>query len=75
MARVMLGTLFLVKQKRVARQHWPMLSLNDLVTAMAQLLPRRSQTAEAIADVINRHHRMRQSAQESCVRRSMAARE
>ncbi|MEQ6342376.1 MAG: transposase [Gammaproteobacteria bacterium] len=75
MALVMLGTLFLVKQKRVARQRWPMLSLNDLVTAMAQLLPRRSQTAEAIADVINRRHRMRQSAQESCVRRSMAARE
>ena len=72
MALVMLGTLFLVKQKLAARQHWPMLSLNDLVTAMAQLLPRRSQTAEAIADVINRRHRMRQSAKESYLRRSAA---
>ena len=30
MALVMLGTLFLVKQKKAGRQQWPMLSFNDL---------------------------------------------
>jgi len=46
MALVMLGTLFLVKQKKAGRQQWPMLSFNDLVTALAHLLPRRQLTAE-----------------------------
>jgi hypothetical protein len=39
MALVMLGTLFLVKQKKAGRQQWPMLSFNDLVTALEHLLP------------------------------------
>jgi len=45
MALVMLGTLFLVKQKSEGRKQWPMLSFNDLVTALAHLLPRRQLTA------------------------------
>ncbi|MEQ6340125.1 MAG: hypothetical protein M3A44_00380 [Gammaproteobacteria bacterium] len=49
MALVMLGTLFLVKQKLAARQHWPMMSLNDLVTVMAHLLPRRQQCQPRIS--------------------------
>ena len=35
MALVMLAALFLVKQKVAHRETWPMLSLNDLVTAIA----------------------------------------
>ena len=51
MALVMLGTLFLVKQKKAGRQQWPMLSFNDLVTALEHLLPRRQLTAEELADI------------------------
>lgn len=43
---VMLGTLFLVKQKKAGRQQWPLVSFNDLVTALERLLPRRQLTAE-----------------------------
>jgi hypothetical protein len=72
MALVMLGTLFLVKQKIQGRQQWPMLSFNDLVTALAHLLPRRQLTAEQLATLITKRHRLRQHAKESHVRRSMA---
>lgn len=73
MALVMLGTLFLVKQKIQGRQQWPMLSFNDLVTALAHLLPRRQLTAEDLAAIITKRHRMRQDAKEFHSRRSMAA--
>ena len=59
MALVMLGTLFLSKQKIAGRQQWPMLSFNDLVTALAHLLPRRQLTAEELAGIINKRHRLR----------------
>ncbi|SMF97891.1 hypothetical protein SAMN02949497_4876 [Methylomagnum ishizawai] len=49
MALVMLGTLFLEKQKVAGRQSWPMLSFSDLVTALAHLLPARPLTAEDLA--------------------------
>lgn len=70
MALVMLGTLFLVKQKKAARQQWPMLSFNDLVTALEHLLPRRQLTAEDLADIINKRHYLRRKAKESHSRRS-----
>lgn len=70
MALVMLGTLFLVKQKQAGRQQWPMLSFNDLVTALAHLLPRRQLTAEELADVINKRHDLRQKAKDYHARRS-----
>ena len=73
MALVMLGTLFLVKQKKAGRQQWPMLSFNDLVTALAHLLPRRQLTAEELADVINKRHELRQRTKESHARRSQVA--
>jgi len=73
MALVMLGTLFLLKQKKAGRQQWPMLSFNDLVTALAHLLPRRQLTAEELADVINKRHDLRQKAKESHARRSQVA--
>lgn len=73
MALVMLGTLFLVKQKIQGRQQWPMLSFNDLVTALAHLLPRRQLTAEELAAIITKRHRLRQQAKDSHARRSMAA--
>jgi SRSO17 transposase len=70
MALVMLGTLFLVKQKKAGRQQWPMLSFNDLVTALEHLLPRRQLTAEELADIINKRHYLRRKAKESHARRS-----
>jgi SRSO17 transposase len=70
MALVMLGTLFLVKQKIAGRQQWPMLSFNDLVTALEHLLPRRQLTAEELADIISKRHYLRRKAKESHVRRS-----
>jgi len=73
MALVMLGTLFLVKQKIHGRPQWPMLSFNDLVTALAHLLPRRQLTAEDLAAIITKRHRLRQQAKASHARRSMAA--
>jgi SRSO17 transposase len=75
MALVMLGTLFLVKQKKAGRQQWPMLSFNDLVTAFEHLLPLRQLTAEEIADIINKRHYLRQKAKESHARRAQVARE
>lgn len=73
MALVMLGTLFLVKQKKAGRQQWPMLSFNDLVTALEHLLPRRQLTAEELADVIGKRHYLRRKAKESHARRSQVA--
>lgn len=72
MALVMLGTLFLVKQKIAGREQWPMLSFSDLVTAMEHLLPRRQLTAEELADIIGKRHQLRQKAKESHARRSKA---
>ena len=73
MVLVMLGTLFLVKQKQAGRQQWPMLSFNDLVTALAHLLPRRQLTAEELAGIIGKRHYLRQKAKESHARRSQLA--
>jgi len=73
MALVMLGTLFLVKQKQAGRQQWPLLSFNDLVTALEHLLPRRQLTAEELADIIGKRHDLRQKAKESHARRSQVA--
>ncbi len=73
MALVMLATLFLLKQKLQGRQQWPMLSFNDLVTALAHLLPRRQLTAEDLAAIIDNRHRLRQKAKESHARRAQVA--
>jgi SRSO17 transposase len=75
MALVMLATLFLLKQKIQGRKQWPILSFNDLVTALAHLLPRRQLTAEDLAAIIDKRHRLRQRAKESCARRSQVAME
>jgi hypothetical protein len=69
MALVMLGTLFLVKLKIAGRQQWPMLSFNDSVTALAHLLTRRQLTAEDLASIISKRHRLRQQAKDSHARR------
>ena len=72
MALVMLATLFLAKQKIQGRTPWPMLSFNDLVTALAHLLPRRQLTAEDLAEIITNRHRRREQAKESHARRAAA---
>lgn len=46
---------------------------NDLVTALAHLLPRRPLTADDLADIITKRHRLRRQAKKSHARRSMAA--
>ena len=51
----------------------PMLSFNDLATALAHLLPRRQLTAEDLAAITTQRHRLRQQATASLARRSMAA--
>lgn len=73
LALVTLGTLFLVKQKVQGRKQWPMLSFNDLVTALAELLPRRQMTAEELAYCIEKRHRLRRHAKESHARRRKRA--
>lgn len=70
MALVMLATLFLVKQKIQGRTQWPLLSFNDLVTVLAHLLPRRQLTAEDLAEIIAKRHRLRERAKESHARRA-----
>jgi len=70
MALVTLGTLFLLKQKIQGRKQWPMLSLNDLVTALSHLLPRRQLTVEDLAAIIDKRHYLRQKAKESHIRRT-----
>jgi hypothetical protein len=50
------NTLFLVKQKMLGRKQWPMLSVNDLVTALAHMLPRKQLTAEELAEIIHKRH-------------------
>lgn len=72
MALVMLATLFLAKQKIQGRTQWPMLSFNDLVTALAYLLPRRQFTAEDLAEIITKRHTLREQAKDSHARRAAA---
>ncbi|NOT11224.1 MAG: hypothetical protein HOP23_05230 [Methylococcaceae bacterium] len=67
-ALVMLGTLFLIKQKIAGRPQWPLLSFNDLVTAL-----RRQLTAEELADIIAKRHDLRRKANDSHARRSQVA--
>ena len=74
-ALVMLGALFLVKQKKAGHQQWAMLSFTDLVTAREHLLPRRQLTAEDLADIINKLHYLRQKTKESHARRPQVVRE
>lgn len=64
MALVMLAALFLVQQKASHRETWPMLSLNDLVTAIAHMLPKRQMTTTELADVIDRRHQARRAARQ-----------
>jgi len=52
MALVMLGALFLVRQKMPGRREWSMLSVNDLVMALALMLPQRQLRAEELAEII-----------------------
>ena len=75
MALVMLRTKFPVKQKKAARQQWPMLSFNDLATALEHLLPRKQLTAEELADIINKRHYLRRKVKESHARQSQVQRE
>ncbi|MBK9663141.1 MAG: hypothetical protein IPO71_08935 [Nitrosomonas sp.] len=70
MALVMLATLFL--SQRYRRRQWPMLSINDLVTALAHMLPRRQLTAAELAEIIHKRHQRRLSAKQSSVRRKVA---
>ena len=67
--------MFLVKHKIVGRQQWPMLSFNDLVTALAHLLPRRKLTAKELADNINQRHRLRKKAKDFQIKRQQVANE
>ncbi|MFZ1536600.1 MAG: hypothetical protein WAT23_04355 [Chromatiaceae bacterium] len=73
MSLVKLATLFLAKQKIPVRTQWPMLSFKDLVTALAHLLPRRQFTAEDLAAIITKRHRLRVQAKASHARRATAA--
>lgn len=68
----MLAALFLAKQKIHGRQQWPILSSNDLVTALAHLLPHRQLTAEELAAIIERRHPLRESAKNSYARPNQA---
>lgn len=72
MALVMLATLFLVRQKMLGRRQWPMLSINDLVTALVHMLPRRQLTAEELAEIIHKRHQRRLNAKQSSARRKVA---
>jgi len=68
-------TLFLVKQKKAGRQQWPMLSFNNLVTALEHPLPRRQLRAEELADIINKRRYLRRKAKQSHARHSQVTRE
>ena len=70
MALVMLATLFLVKQKMLGRKEWPMLSVNDLVTVLAHMLPRRLLTIKELAEIIHKRHRRRCNAKLSSIRKN-----
>ena len=72
MALVMLATLFLVRQKMLGRRQWPMLSINDLVTALAHKLPRRQLAAEELAEIIHKRHQRRLNAKQSSAQQKMA---
>ena len=65
--------MFLAKQKIQGRTQGPMLSLSDLVTALAHLLPHRQFTAEDLAGIINKRHSLREHTNESYARRAPAA--
>lgn len=69
---VMLATLFLVKQKMRDRKQWSMLSVNNLVTALAHMLPGRQLAAEELAEIIHKRHQRRSSTKQSSVRKNSA---
>jgi len=74
-ALVMLGTLFLVKQKKAGRNSGPCCHLTIWSQRFEHLLPRRQLTTEELADIISKRHYLRRKAKESHARRSQVARE
>ncbi len=69
MAQFMLFALLLAKRKNTHPQTCPMLSLNELLTAVIPQLPRRQMGATELAEVIGRRYRNGTLAKDSHRRR------
>lgn len=70
MALVMMGMLFLLRERRVHMLEVEMLSCNDIVELLNVFLPRRDATVESVLANIKRRHRKRHQARETSRRRN-----
>lgn len=69
MALVMMGMLFLLRERRVHMLEIEMLSCNDIVELLNVFLPRKDATVESVLANISRRHRKRHQAREAARRR------
>ena len=69
MALVMMAMLFMLEEKLVHKQSYPLLSCADIETLLAHFLPRRDVTVEEVVRQMKARHQARQKAIESAYRR------
>lgn len=68
MAMVMLAMLFMLEQRLLYKERYPLLSCFDIVSLLSFLLPQRAITMEEVIRQLDERHRRRQAAIESAFR-------
>lgn len=69
MVLVMMAMLFMLEEKLIHKQKYPLLSCSDIEILLSHFLPRRNVTAEEVVRQMETRHRARQAAIDSSYRR------
>lgn len=73
MALVMMAMLFMLEEKLLHKQSYPLLSCSDIEGLLAHFLPKRDVTAEEVVRQMQARHQARQNAIDSAKRRQSLA--
>lgn len=69
MALVMMAMLFMLEERLLQKEEYPLLSCSDIEVLLAHFLPRRDTTAEEVIRQMEARHRARQASIDSAYRR------
>lgn len=73
MTLVMIAMLFMLRQRMLHKEHYPLLSCRDVRTLLGHFLPCRDVTSEEVFRQMNIRHRKRQAAIDSAYRQKARA--
>jgi SRSO17 transposase len=73
MALVMMAMLFMLKERLLHKESYPLLSCSDIEVLLAHFLPRRDVTVDEVVRQMEARHRARQAAIDSAYRRQRLA--